>query len=272
MDPKALDAEILVPPGARIDLAARDARRDDLFGDKKAGEKLTADNAKAIDTLQDRLFAERKRALLVVLQGIDTSGKDGTVRGVFNDTGPLGVTVTPFGKPTEEELAHDYLWRVHAATPKKGFIGIFNRSHYEDVLVVKVRGWAPPETIERRYGEIVAFEQMLADNGVTLLKFMLHISKDEQKERLQQRLDDPDKRWKWNASDLEDRKRWNDFTAAYATMLERTSTAHAPWRIVPADSKWRRNAIISTVVRATLEQMDPQYPTFDWKPEAFPIS
>jgi len=271
MDLKQLDAEILVAPGARVDLARRDTRREDLFADKKAGEKLTADNAKAIDALQDRLFAEGKRALLVVLQGIDTSGKDGTVRGVFNTAGPLGVHVTAFGKPTEEELAHDYLWRVHAATPKKGFIAIFNRSHYEDVLVVKVRGLAPPDAIERRYGEIVAFEKMLSDNGVMLLKFMLHISKSEQKERLQQRLDDPEKRWKWNAGDLEDRKRWDDFAAAYAAMLERTSTAHAPWRIVPADSKWRRNAIVSSVVRATLEQMNPQYPAFDWKPADFQI-
>jgi PPK2 family polyphosphate:nucleotide phosphotransferase len=271
MDWKQLDAAVLVSPGTKIDLARRDSRRDDLFPDKKAAEKLTVENARAIDALQDRLFAERARALLVILQGIDTSGKDGTVRGVFNEAGPLGVTVTPFGRPTEEELAHDYLWRVHAATPKKGFIGIFNRSHYEDVLVVKVRGLAPSGVVERRYGEIVAFEEMLCNAGVRVLKFMLHISKDEQKERLQARLDEPDKRWKWNAGDLDDRKLWDAYQQAYAAMLERTSSAHAPWRVVPADSKTRRNAVISTIVRGVLEEMDPQYPAVDWKPQDFRI-
>jgi PPK2 family polyphosphate:nucleotide phosphotransferase len=271
MDWKALDAEIAVAPGAAVDLSARDPRRDDLFADKKAAEKLTADNAKAIDALQDRLFAEGRRALLVVLQGMDTSGKDGTVRGVFNTAGPLGVHVHAFGRPSEEELAHDYLWRVHAVTPKKGTIGIFNRSHYEDVLVVKVRALAPPDVIEKRYGEIVAFEEMLSNAGVRILKFMLHISKDEQKERLQARLDEPEKRWKWNAGDLDDRKRWGEFEQAYATMLTRTSSPHAPWRVVPADSKSRRNAIVSTIVRGVLEEMDPQYPEVDWKPGDFRI-
>jgi PPK2 family polyphosphate:nucleotide phosphotransferase len=270
-DWRTVDAAMRIDPGASVDLATRDTRRDDLFPDKKAAEKRTAENARAIDALQDRLFAEGKRALLVVLQGMDTSGKDGTVRGVFNTAGPLGVHVHAFGRPTEEELAHDYLWRVHAVTPKKGTIGIFNRSHYEDVLVVKVRGIAPADVIEKRYGEIVAFEEMLSNAGVRVLKFMLHISKDEQKQRLQARLDEPEKRWKWNASDLDDRKRWSEFEAAYATMLERTSSAHAPWRVVPADSKSRRNAIISTIVRGVLEEMDPQYPEVDWKPGDFTI-
>ena len=210
-------------------------------------------------------MAEGERALLVVLQGIDTSGKDGTVRGVFNACGPLGVCVTAFGKPTEEELAHDYLWRVHKAVPKKGMIGVFNRSHYEDVLVVKVRGIAPADAIERRYDQINAFEQQLTENGVTILKFMLHISKDEQKERLQERLDDPEKNWKFNPGDLEDRKLWDEYAAAYETMLTRCSTEHAPWRVVPADKKWRRNAIISEIVRAKLEEMNPRYPKGAWK-------
>lgn len=271
MDWKTVDAAIAAAPGAKLRLADRDCVGETLFADKDDAEKLTRHNALAINELQDRLFAEKKRALLVVLQGIDTSGKDGTVRSVFNETGPLGVTVTPYGKPSEEELAHDYLWRVHAAIPKKGFIGIFNRSHYEDVLVVKVRGLAPAEAVERRYDQIVAFEKHLAENGVTILKFMLNISKDEQKQRLQDRLDDPKKRWKWNASDLEDRKLWDEYQKAYEVALNRTSTAHAPWRIVPADRKWRRNAIISTVVRGVLEEMDPQYPTFDWKPDDFRI-
>ncbi len=270
-DWKAIDAAVTIAPGAQVKIADLDTRRDDLFPDKKDGEKLVRENADAINTLQDRLFAERKRAVLVVLQGTDTSGKDGTVRGVFNATGPLGVSVTPFGKPSEEELAHDYLWRIHTAIPKKGFIGIFNRSHYEDVLVVKVRNLAPAEAIARRYDEIVAFEKLLADNNVTVLKFMLHISKDAQKERLEDRLQDPAKRWKWNAGDLDDRKLWDDYQGAYETMLRKTSSAHAPWRVIPADRKWRRNAIISTIVRGTLDEMNPQYPVFDWKPEDFPI-
>lgn len=270
-DWKTIDDAVRVKPGAKVKIAGIDTVGATLFEDKKDAEKLVAEHARAINALQDRLFAERKRALLVVLQGIDTSGKDGTVRGVFNEAGPLGVNVTPFGKPTEEELAHDYLWRVHAAIPKKGFIGIFNRSHYEDVLVVKVRKFAPAEAIEQRYDQINAFEKLLVENGVTILKFTLHISKDEQKERLQERLDNPEKRWKWNASDLEDRKLWDDFQAAYETVLRRTSTEHAPWRVVPADKKWRRNAIIATIVRGTLEEMDPRYPAFDWKPSDFVI-
>ena len=269
-DWKTIDAAVTVT-GAKVKIADLDTRGDDLFPDKKAGEKIVRDNADAINTLQDRLFAERKRALLVVLQGTDTSGKDGTVRGVFNATGPLGVAVTPFGRPSEEELAHDYLWRIHTAIPKRGFIGIFNRSHYEDVLVVKVRKLAPPEAIARRYDDIVAFEKHLGDNNVTILKFMLHISRDEQKKRLEDRLEDPAKRWKWNASDLEDRKLWDEFQDAYETMLRMTSSTHAPWRVIPADKKWRRNAIISTIVRGALEEMSPQYPVFAWKPEDFPI-
>jgi PPK2 family polyphosphate:nucleotide phosphotransferase len=266
---KDIDAAITVGP--KVKLASLDRRADALLPDRKKAEKQLLEDAAAINVLQDRLFAERKRALLVVLQGIDTSGKDGTVRGVFNDTGPLGVMVTPFGRPTEEELAHDYLWRVHQAAPRKGVIGIFNRSHYEDVLVVKVRKLAPPEAIEKRYDQITMFERMLMDNGVTILKFMLNISKDEQKARLQDRLDDPAKRWKWNASDLEDRKLWDAYQDAYETMLRRTSSPHAPWRVVPADRKWQRNAIVAGVVRATLESMDPQYPGVPWKPEDFTI-
>jgi PPK2 family polyphosphate:nucleotide phosphotransferase len=270
-DWRAYDKALMVAPGDKPKLSKRDAVCEDLFPDRAAAESQTAKDASIINDLQDRLFAEGRRALLVVLQGTDTSGKDGTVRGVFNATGPLGVTVTPFGRPCEEELAHDYLWRIHKAIPRKGQIGIFNRSHYEDVLVVKVRGLAPPEAIEKRYEQINAFEKHLTENGVTILKFMLHITKDEQKERLQERLDDPAKRWKWNAGDLEDRKLWPEYQAAYETMLARCSTAHAPWRIVPANKKWRRNALIAAIVRGVLEDMDPQYPQFDWTPADFKI-
>jgi PPK2 family polyphosphate:nucleotide phosphotransferase len=182
------------------------------------------------------------------------------------------VCVAPFGRPTEEELAHDYLWRAHAAVPKKGMIGIFNRSHYEDVLVVKVRKLAPAETIERRYAQINAFEQHLTENGIVILKFMLHISKAEQGARLQERLDEPEKRWKFNSADLEDRALWDDYVAAYEAALTRCSTKHAAWRVIPADKKWRRNAIISAIVLETLEEMDPRYPKPDWKPGDFKIT
>jgi len=270
-DWKSIDAAVLVEPGQKSRLLKRDTEADDLFPDKADAIRSTKQDAKAIDALQDKLWAEHKRALLVVLQGIDTSGKDGTVRGVFNKCGPLGVQVTPFGKPTEEELAHDYLWRVHLGVPKKGLIGVFNRSHYEDVLIVKVRKFAPANVIEDRYDQINSFEQILSESGVTILKFMLHISKDEQKKRLQERLDQEDKHWKFNPSDLDDRALWDDYQAAYETMLDRCSTKVAPWRVVPADKKWRRNAIIASIVRGTLEDMDPRYPMPDWKASDFKI-
>lgn len=268
----ALEQAIVVEPGTAAALTARDPVGAGLFAEKDEGQASLKEDAEAIDALQDKLFAERSRALLVVLQGIDTSGKDGTVRGVFNKCGPLGVAVTAFGRPSAEDLARDYLWRVHLALPKKGMIGVFNRSHYEDVLVVKVRELAAPAAIEQRYEQINAFEKHLTENGVTILKFMLHISKDEQRERLQQRLDDPAKHWKFNSGDLEDRGLWDAFQSAYDTMLTRCSTAHAPWRVVPAEKKWRRNAIIASVVRRTLEGMNPQYPKPDWKPSDFSIT
>ena len=266
---KKLDEAILIAPGDKAILKTRDTVGGDLFPDRDEAEASLAVDVKEIDTLQDRLWAERSRALLVVLQGIDTSGKDGTVRCVFGSSGPLGVVVTAFGAPSSEETAHDYLWRIHSAVPKKGLIGVFNRSHYEDVLVAKVRKLAPAEAIEQRYGQINAFENHLTENGVTILKFMLHISKDEQKKRLEDRLEQASHNWKFNPGDLEDRKLWDDFEKAYEVMLERTSTEHAPWRVIPADKKWRRNAIIASIVRATLEKMNPVYPKPKWKPSDF---
>lgn len=271
MNWRDLDKRVRVEPGEPARLAERDTVGEGLFDDKKHAKDILGGCSQAINVLQDRLWAEHQRALLVVLQGIDTSGKDGTVRGVFNDCGPLGTQVTAFGRPSEEELAHDYLWRVHMAAPKRGMIGIFNRSHYEDVLVVKVRKLAPADQIEERYEQINAFEKHLCDNGVTILKFMLHISKDEQRERLQDRLDDAAANWKFNASDLEDRKLWDEYEHAYETALTRCSTKHAPWRIVPADKKWRRNAIIAAIVHGTLEDMAPRYPKPDWKASDFTI-
>lgn len=269
---KEIDDIVLVRPGTKAALRGRDTVCDQLFAAREEAEASTARDAQAIDALQDKLWAEGKRALLVVLQGIDTSGKDGAVRGVFNQCGPLGVCVSAFGRPTDAELAHDYLWRIHAAVPKKGMIGVFNRSHYEDVLVVRVRKLAPIDAIEQRYTQINAFEEHLTQNGVLILKFMLHISKDEQRERLQERLNDPTKNWKFNPSDLEDRALWDEYQKAYDMMLERCSTKHAPWRVVPADKKWRRNAIIAAVVRGALENMAPDYPKPNWKPADFAIT
>jgi PPK2 family polyphosphate:nucleotide phosphotransferase len=258
-------------PGKKVDLARIDPRDTGGVGDEaEAKVRLTLDGTE-IDKLQDKLYAEGRRSLLVVLQGTDTSGKDGTIRSVFNVTGALGVNVTAFRKPSEEELDHDYLWRAHRACPKRGTIGIFNRSHYEDVLVVKVHKLVPAKEIEQRYDQINAFEKMLVENGTTILKFMLHISKAEQKERLQERLDDPKKNWKFQMGDLEDRKLWSDFQKAYEIMLERCTTDWAPWHVIPSDRKWARNAVIASIVRKTLEDMDPGYPKVDWNPKAVVI-
>ncbi|MEP7173927.1 MAG: PPK2 family polyphosphate kinase [Aestuariivirga sp.] len=269
---KAFASKFIAVPGKKFSLAAHDPRDDSAFDDKdKAKEQLLKDAA-AIDGLQDRLFAEGKRALLVVLQGIDCSGKDGTVRAVFNPCGPLGVTVKPFGVPSEVERAHDYLWRVHGACPAKGYIGIFNRSHYEDVLVVKVEKLAATDAIERRYDEINAFEKLVANSGTRILKFMLNVSKEEQAVRLQERVDDPTKQWKFKTSDLATRAKWADYMAAYETAVSRCSTEHAPWHIIPADRNWARNAAIARIVREALEEMNPQYPLpKDWDPKAVKI-
>jgi PPK2 family polyphosphate:nucleotide phosphotransferase len=269
---KSFASRFMAEPGKKFDLAKLDPRDDKAFGDKDKAKAQTDKDAAAIDALQDRLFAEGKRALLVVLQGIDCSGKDGTVRAVFNSCGPIGVTVTPFKAPTPPELAQDYLWRVHAACPARGMIGVFNRSHYEDVLVVKVKKFASPEAIERRYDEINAFEKLLSQNGTRILKFMLHISKDEQAERLRERVATPEKRWKFNPGDLDDRALWDDYMAAYETMVARCSTAHAPWHVIPADRNWVRNAAIARIVRETLEEMNPQYPApKGWDPATITV-
>jgi PPK2 family polyphosphate:nucleotide phosphotransferase len=268
---QALMEKVRVEPGEKVRLRDRNPRDKSPFADDQETKAATAALAKDIDILQDRLYAEGSRALLVVLQGTDTSGKDGTIRSVFDATGPLGVSVHAFGPPSRLELEHDFLWRVHAACPRRGTIGIFNRSHYEDVLIGKVRKLAPKEVVEQRYDQINAFEKMLVENGTTILKFMLHISKDEQKERLQARLDDPTKHWKFNPSDLEDREHWDEYQEAYETILSRCSTPWAPWHIIPADRKWVRNAAIATIVKATLEEMDPQYPKVSWKPGDFKV-
>ena len=265
-----LRRRLLVKPNQKVSLEALDPGETSHVGDKESAKVQLEHDAEAIDVLQDRLYAEGRRALLVILQGMDTSGKDGTVRAVFKQTGPLGMAVTAFKKPSEAELAHDFLWRIHKACPERGTIGIFNRSHYEDVLIGRVRQLAAPEVIEHRYDQINAFEDMIS-SSTRIVKFMLHISKDEQKERLQSRLDEPHKHWKFDPADIAERKLWDDYQEAYEVMLGRCSTKVAPWYVIPADKKWARNAAIATIVRATLEEMDPRYPKVEWDPADFKI-
>ncbi len=250
-----------VPPGAVVPLGDDDARVPDREVPPKSElqeelEKLTD----RMDALQRALHAEGTRALLVVLQGRDASGKDGTLRKVFGPLDPLGVTTTSFKAPSELELRHDFLWRVHAAAPARGSIGIFNRSHYEDVLVVRVRRLAPESVWRPRYEQINRFEHILVENGTVILKFMLHISREEQRERLLARLEDPEKYWKFNAGDLKERDLWEEYDEAYRELLERTSTALAPWYVVPADEKAVRDVLVARMVTETLERMDPRYP------------
>ena len=244
----------------KITLDDIDTRDKSCFPERDEAERSTAVDIARIDELQDTLYAEGKHALLIVLQATDTGGKDSTVRKVFGPIDPLGVRVTSFKAPSSKELSHDYLWRVHQAVPPKGMIGIFNRSHYEDVLIGRVRELAPKKIINQRYDQINAFERHLVENDVTILKFYLHISKKEQKERLQARLDDPTKHWKFNPGDLKERALWDDYREAYQIALSRCSTPEAPWFVIPADRKWYRNAVISRIIRGTLEDLNLQYP------------
>jgi len=268
---KDVAAEFRLKPGAQVHLSKLDPANTGPFPDKSAAEKESKRDGEIISDLQDKLYAEGTRALLVVLQGVDTAGKDGTIRHVFKETGPIGVTVTPFREPSAEELAHDFLWRAHIACPRRGYIGIYNSSHYQAVLVERVRELAPLAEIERRYDQINAFEKILVDNDTTILKFMLHVSKEEQKTRLQARLNEPQSRWKFRFSDLDDRKLWDRYQEAYEIMLQRCTTAWAPWHVIPSDYKWARNAAISDIIRATLEKMQPQYPQPDWDPKSIVI-
>lgn len=258
-------------PGSPADLASRLrvgerlslGRYDpgETFGwDKDEAKEALADELEQLAELQTRLFAEGKRSLLVVLQALDAGGKDGTLRKVFTGLNPAGMRVASFSVPCEEELAHDYLWRIHRRLPRRGQIGVFNRSHYEDVLVVRVRSLAPKSVWSRRYDHIRHFEQMLVDEGTSVVKLFLNISKDEQRERLQERVDRPEKHWKFRMGDLEDRALWDDYQQAYRDAMGRTSTPDAPWYVVPADRKWVRNLVIARILRHHLEELDPQYP------------
>jgi len=247
--------------GKPFDLASLDPGAKPFSTGNKADDKAAVDTLAAeIDTLQDMFFADRRFKLLVVLQGTDTSGKDGTVRGVFGRVSPLGVRTMSWTAPSEEERRHDYLWRIHQRMPGAGEFMVFNRSHYEDVLVPVVNSWITADETAQRYQQINDFERMLVETGTTVLKFMLHISADEQKKRLQERIDDESKHWKFSLDDLSVRKQWDAYQKAYAALLGATSTAHAPWTVVPADSKTHRNLMIATVVRDTLKSMKLRYP------------
>ena len=246
--------------GKRFRLKDIDPASKEGLPDRERAEVDMAADVARIDVLQETMYAQGKHALLCVFQAIDCGGKDGTIRKVFGAVDPIGIVSTSFKTPSAAELAHDYLWRVHQAVPPLGYLGIFNRSHYEEVLIVRVHGLVPAAAIEQRYEQINAFEKQLNENGVTILKFYLHISKDEQKQRLQERIDDPKKRWKFNAGDLAERARWNDYMKAYDIALRRCSTPWAPWYVIPADRNWYRNAVVAHILRRTLEGLNLKYP------------
>jgi len=227
-------------------------------------EKLTA----KLGELQEHLYANGGKSLLIVLQGMDTSGKDGTIKNVMSGVNPQGCKVVSFKTPSSQDLAHDFLWRVHREVPPKGHIGIFNRSHYEDVLITRVHGWVSGKIVKQRFDQIREFEEMLYESGTAILKFFLHISKDEQKKRLEERIRDPEKRWKFNDGDLEERKLWNDYEEAFEDVISATSLDHAPWYIVPANRKWYRNLVVADCVVETLQDMKLKRPSdpegIDW--------
>lgn len=260
--PTMLDvARYLIQPDSVVDLAEHDPQAKTGFdGGKKEGKAILPELNRRLAELQRRLWAESEQSLLVVLQAIDTGGKDGTIRHVFRGVNPQGVHVRGFGVPSEWELKHDYLWRVHKHTPEDGAITIFNRSHYEDVLVVRVKNLVKEETWAKRYRHIREFERMLSDEGTRVVKLFLNISKEEQKERLEARLDEPDKNWKFHKGDLVDRALWDDYQRAFEAAISETSTEHAPWYVIPANRKWYRNLVVSRILIETLEDMDPRYP------------
>ena len=233
---------------------------DDGGLERDEAEALLRDDLEALDGLQEKLIAAGSHGVLVVIQAMDTGGKDGTIRKVFGPLDSLGLEVHSFKKPSLEEAAHDFLWRVHRVCPRKGMISVFNRSHYEDVGVVRVHGWVDEDTIEKRYRQINDFERMLTENGTRVLKLFLHISRDEQRERLEARRDDPTKRWKFQPGDLDERKLWDDYMDAYGEALRRCSTPWAPWFVVPANKKWYRNHVVARLLRHTLEDLDLKYP------------
>jgi PPK2 family polyphosphate:nucleotide phosphotransferase len=260
----------MVKPGKKFKLSSIEPDDTGKFNDqtRAACEAKTLELQEKMAKLQNKLFASRNKALLVVLQAMDGSGKDSVIGNVFDSVNPNGVQVTYYKAPTALELSHDYLWRIHNACPATGMIGIFNRSHYEDVLITRVHGWCDDKTAKKRFKQIRDFEQMLTENGTTILKIHLRISPEEQAKQLQERIDDPTKRWKFNPGDLEERKRWDDYMHMYEEAIAATSTNQAPWHVVPGDERWYRNYVISSVIVDALEAMKLEYPagdkTVDW--------
>ena len=250
-----------IPPKSKINLKDFDPNDTSLFdGGKKEAKAAMVELNQKLSELQELLYAEGKHKLLIILQAMDTGGKDGTIRSVFEGVNPQGVKVASFKTPTALELSHDYLWRIHQHTPARGEVVIFNRSQYEDVLVVRVHSLVPEEVWSKRYEHINAFERMLCDEGTTILKFYLHIDLKEQAKRFLARVEDPTKQWKFNPGDLNERERWADYMQAYEDMLNRTSTAWAPWYVIPANKKWYRNWLIAKIVVKTLKDLDMRYP------------
>ena len=249
-----------VAPGTAPRLAERDTRDDLGLGDKTAAQVVRRAVVSKLAELQVRLYAESTRAIVLVLQGLDASGKDGVIKSAFSGVNPLGVRVTSFRAPTETERSHDYLWRIHASLPPRGVIGVFNRSHYEDVVAVRMRKLAPEAVWRRRPAHISDFERMLADEGFALVKVFLNVSKEEQRERLQERVDDPAKRWKFRRADLEVRRRYDEHVAAWDEVIAETSTAWAPWHVVPADRNWVKSTAVAHLLVDALEAIDPRLP------------
>jgi PPK2 family polyphosphate:nucleotide phosphotransferase len=258
-------------PGELVSLAEIDPDDTEHYQKKKDVKQELDAQRRRIRDLQERLYAENERGLLIVLQAMDTGGKDGTIKHVFEGVNPQGCRVSSFKSPSAEEANHDFLWRYHKSVPAKGRIGIFNRSHYEDVLIVRVKGMVPEEVWRPRYGIINDFERTLTASGITVLKFFLHISKDEQKRRLQSRLDDPEKRWKFDSSDIKERMFWDEYQKAYEEVIKECSTEHSPWYVIPANKKWYRNLVVARTIADTLEAMDPQYPPAESGLEAVTI-
>jgi PPK2 family polyphosphate:nucleotide phosphotransferase len=262
-----------VKPGAEVDLVKIDGNEKVLF--KGVGKEEIQRQFDELQTelqeLQKRLYAQNKHRILVVMQAMDTGGKDGCIKHVFSRIDPQGIHVRSFKTPSEEELSYDFLWRVHSKVPHRGQLVIFNRSHYEDIIAVRVKKIYPDEVWKRRQRHVVEFERMLAEEGTTIVKIFLHISKDEQKRRLEARLADPAKHWKINPEDLVDRARWDDFMRAYEDVMQKTSTEHAPWYVVPADRKWYRNLCVARIMLDTLKKLDMEYPAINWDPKTIKI-
>lgn len=262
-----------VKPGSEIDFSKFNSNEKSLFDGENKSDfepqfKILQDQ---LQELQKILYAQNKHRILVVMQAMDTGGKDGCIKHVFSHIDPQGIHVRSFKKPSEEELSHDFLWRVHSKVPHRGQLVIFNRSHYEDIIAVRVKKLYPDEVWKRRQRHVIEFERMLAEEGTTIVKIFLHISKEEQKRRLETRLENPGKHWKFNPDDLADRARWDDFMAAYEDVMAKTSTSFAPWFIVPADRKWYRNLCVARIMLDTMKKLDMKLPKIDWDPGAITI-